>query len=255
MLLIGLHGVQQAGKDTASNFVKDWAVLRGYTHARRGLADEMKLALARICFGEQDWLTMEWAVNWCDSLKNSFGLSDQFTVPLGGGREEAVPMRDFMRHIGTDLGRRLWGEDFWVDKLLPLDVRPGSFVRMSPIDPGVAANSSDMIWPDNFFLPPGATGLAGVPADICCITDVRFENECRRIKRLGGVLWKLRRPVAEDRVIAEAYKRGKTVHVSDLLLDDALFDRVFAEHGDVLKIFHDHVFNEMDILANERKIR
>jgi hypothetical protein len=63
-------------------------------------------------------------------------------------------------------------------------------------------------------------------ADICMITDLRFENELERIKELGGLCWKIQRKDAEDAVIAEAEAAGKPVHRSELGIPDDLFDKV-----------------------------
>lgn len=235
-ILIGIHGVQQAGKDTTYGIIQEWADANGYSVAKRGLADEMKLAIARLYFGDQPWLTREVAVAWCDKYKldPTAVTTVEHTVTVGE-EETAVPalldrtpvdhelpyatMRDLMRRMGTEVGRMMWGEDFWVDKL----------IYKSHV--GMGRTSVEQ--------------FGG--AQICVVTDVRFENEIKRIHANYGQTWIVRRKVAEDKVIADAYKAGKTLHVSDLLLDDHYFDWNFNNHTSV-KELRAEVFGVMNEL-------
>jgi hypothetical protein len=233
-ILIGIHGVQQAGKDTAYGFIQEWAKITGYSVAKRGFADEMKLAIARLYFGDQPWLTREVAVAWCDKYKldPTAVTTMEHTITSGEG-EAVVPalldrtdvdheyphatMRDLMRRMGTEVGRMMWGIDFWVDKLV------------YPPHIGIIRTSEEQF--DG--------------AEICVVTDVRFQNEINRIQRNYGQTWVIRRKAAEDKVIADAYKAGKQLHVSDLLLDDKFFNYNFNNHTTVEEL-RQEVFAVMD---------
>lgn len=62
-----------------------------------------------------------------------------------------LTLRMFWQRFGTEMGRDVFGPDFWVDQSLPLD---------------------------GFYAPDA----------IYAVTDVRFSNESRRIQALGGVV-------------------------------------------------------------------
>lgn len=221
-IVIGIHGVQQAGKDTTYGFIEEWATNNAFSVAKRGLADEMKWALAKLFFG--DSISREDAVMWCDAHKLEpyefiYDCPDEISASVLIDNEAVIPaatMRDLMRRMGTEVGRA-WHEDFWLDKLIYK--RHVGTVRMS----------------DEQF----------DGAEICVITDVRFPNEVQRIHDNYGQAWIVRRKAAEDKVIADAYKAGKQLHVSDLLLPDTLFDWNFNNHTTVEEL-RAEVFGVMD---------
>ena len=81
-------------------------------------------------------------------------------------KEQIIPWigkspRYLLQTLGTEWGRKLVGEDFWVD---------------------ILKNRIEMMeW------------WNGIARDIV-ITDVRFENEAKMIKGMGGEVWQINRP-------------------------------------------------------------
>jgi hypothetical protein len=92
-------------------------------------------------------------------------------------REAVMPewgfsMRHFLQKLGTEAVRGVFGLDFWVKRLL---------IEINKID-----------------------------ADVV-VTDVRFENEARAIRRRGGVIWHIERSdpsVLDETAQAHASEAG-----------------------------------------------
>lgn len=132
-MIIGLHGNKRAGKDTAYGFIKS-----AYPNAQRlAFADKIKESLAAL-FGV--------SIREINTLKEERGVfkieSESF--------EHSYTWRSFAQRYGTEAHRDIFGEDFWVDMILPREPEH------------VAEN------------------------ELLIITDVRFQNEAERIKHLGG---------------------------------------------------------------------
>lgn len=246
--LIGIHGVKRAGKDTTADFIHQWGIEHDMSYRKRGFADEMKLALARIFFGEQEWLTMEWAVNWADTFKEHKNAGFEIPYAISSSQPDDWPgapifdthmvrFRDLMRFIGTDVGRQMWGEDFWVDKLIP---------QPKMINDGFGGYPGRR-WDRSFTLP--GSDVPARTADLCVISDVRFRNECQRIHELGGITIKIRRKTAEDAVIAEYCAQGRDVHASDLLLDDELFDYIIDNSDSIMENSRQRTFDMLNHYA------
>jgi len=210
-ILIGIHGVKRAGKDTTANFIEEFteAHFPALAVRRRGFADTAKLAFARQFFPT---ILMDEAIKWVDTLKDDD--SALFSVPLrplhgvDGPKDTTMQFRTVLKQFATDGARDVYGFDFWVDQLLPEH------------------------WPINFALPFESS----IPS-VCLITDVRFHNEVDRIHQLGGYAWKVRRKEAEDAVIAEAKAAGQEIHRSDMLLPDELFDEILDGQGRDISYF------------------
>lgn len=150
--LIGISGGRGSGKDTAYGFIAEWATSQGLTPARRAFADPLKHSFTRIFFPDA---TLEEALIWCDKIKNN-GL-------INAGDGAAVTGRQALQHYGYEAHRELFGDNFWIDQLLP-----------------------EKNWRMKF-------SDDGVMPDVCVITDVRYDNEAQRILDAGGTLWKIER--------------------------------------------------------------
>ena len=143
-MIIGLHGQQRVGKDTVFELVKT-----EYPHAiRLAFADKIKLSLAAL-FGI--------SVREIDILKEEGAM---FKVE-SKNYEHSYTWRSFAQRYGTEAHREIFGEDFWVDKVLP-----------RPNKRGIKSHQ-DKLW---------------------IVTDVRFPNEALRIKELGGKIINVKRP-------------------------------------------------------------
>jgi len=191
-VLIGLHGRRGSGKDTAFAHIAEWAEGRGLTCARRGFADKLKhsafLALG-FQIAESDALVL------ADDLKT---MGEITTVIPQQSVIYTISGRKFLQLFGTESHRDLFGDNFWVDALLPQPYRLGPGGRM--IDG----------WHQNFD-----------NTDICVITDLRFENEAIRVRECGGVVWEIDRKAVEI---------GDN-HASEIRLPDEMIDLTIDNNG------------------------
>lgn len=150
--MIGITGRRGSGKDTAYRIISDWAGENNLTSARRAFADPVKWSFARIWFPDA---TLEQAVEWCDKIK--------LNSVIDAGNGVTVTGRQALQHYGFEAHRELFGENFWIDQIVPLKN-----------------------WRDKF-------SDNGRLTDICVVTDVRYDNEAKRIRQAGGIIWNIQR--------------------------------------------------------------
>ncbi len=138
-MILGFAGLAGVGKDTAAAHLVE---RRGYE--RRAFADPMRTALYAL-----------------DPLVRVHGSQHRLTAlvdTLGWDQaKRGVPeVRRLLQRFGTEVGRTMWGDDFWIDQALR----------------GVA------------------------PGDRIVVTDVRFPNEGDAVRALGGRVVRIDRPGA-----------------------------------------------------------
>ena len=153
MRVIGLTGPARSGKDTVAEIIAE--ALPGEVH-RQGFADALKVSAARALGFDGDTAA---CVRFCNALKGSGGsvttylpqdrLDDPSFVTSG---------RSFLQRYGTEAHRDVFGQDFWLDAVLP-------------------EGRDD--------------------CDTLLIPDVRFDNEAQRVLDRGGEVWAVRRPGVE----------------------------------------------------------
>lgn len=160
MRVIGLTGFARSGKDTVGRMI---AEIEG-PHVGRvkttAYAHLLKLSIAR-CFLPDP--SLEEALEFCERLKpeGSYVTAYQADPEGKGGRDASVTGREFMQNYGTEAHRDTFGEDFWLDAVLPMRRGRG----------GPARNDCDLL----------------------VITDVRFDNEAQRVRAYGGEVWRIER--------------------------------------------------------------
>ena len=135
--VIGMSGWARAGKDT----VADHLVAK-YGYTKSSFAAPMKEALYRIN----------------PSVQNIGGSYQNLrqTIDIAGWEEAksiTPEVRGLLQRFGTEVGREMWGSDFWVDAAID-SIEDGSKVVFA---------------------------------------DVRFPNEADAIKTLGGEVWRINR--------------------------------------------------------------
>jgi hypothetical protein len=234
MFLLGLHGPAQSGKDTAFAVIEKVAAEAGLKAARRGFADKLKQSAMRMFKPDA---TVEEAVAWADDFKFNgkvmtfTGFAEPHPEVEGSASEWieepqfSITGRQLLQNFGTEAHRDVFGQDFWVDALLPRGVvDDGGFKLMSNSNPDITADPADMKWVANF-----CDDFVRWP-NIAVITDVRFENECHRIHELGGQVWRINRV---------DLPRGDT-HASEAVLDDELIDRE-VENGYGVEVYRELV--------------
>lgn len=135
--IVGLSGWARSGKDTVADYL---VAEHGYT--KLSVASPMKEALYRL----NPRITVNDVVN--TSLRVGIDV-----YGWDGIKERSPDIRGLIQRFGTEVGRDMFGEDFWVDYALR-NVPDGSRVVVS---------------------------------------DVRFPNEANAIKELGGTVWRISR--------------------------------------------------------------
>lgn len=211
-ILIGLHGVKRAGKDTTADFFTEFAEASdpALSVVRRGFADKGKWAFMRQFIPN---ISMSDAIKIVDRFKEdeeAFLTYPFVNIVSGDIQHATITFRNALAQFCTEGGRDVYGLDHWVDQLLPLD-----FDKLWP---------QYQAWQMSFVRKLDENSAA--PADVCLIRDLRFDNEMERIARCGGVKVKIRRKDAEDAVIEEAKRQGREVHRSELGIPDEQFDFV-----------------------------
>lgn len=155
-MIIGLTGYKGSGKDTVGQYLVD-----AYGYERIAFADKLKQAVAAL---------FNVSLDAADEWKNEPVYIRVFSTVLGeeSGMTYETPIvsqswRSVLQRMGTEVGREVFGYNFWVDLALPLYPYPLSTYRIR-----------------NYV-----------------VTDVRFDNEASRILELGGKLVFVDRPGCE----------------------------------------------------------
>ena len=177
MNIIGINGLKRSGKGETGNAIA--ALLPGVHQL--GFADKLKVYAAR-SLGFLD-LTDAESVALMDDAKETweFDISRHVSDTDYGPEYEAVKHltgRKYLQWMGTE-ARKVFGEDFWVDQVLP-----------NPRDPGGGWYGYEHRQHIVESMYPGVETLA--------FTDLRFENEAQRILDLGGFIIEVVRPGAES---------------------------------------------------------
>lgn len=146
-MLIGLSGYAQTGKDSTAEVL---VTKHGFT--RIAFADKLREALYNL----NPVVGYRWR-----GLRREPVLYADLIDALGyeGARKTkyAPEIRRLLQRLGTEVGRNMFGENFWVEQALK-DVSP---------------NHSR----ENFV-----------------VTDCRFLNEARAVAQRGGEVWRISRP-------------------------------------------------------------
>lgn len=224
-VLLALHGLRGVGKDTTIQLARDWVAESDPTLSvvRGAFGDKMKWAYMR------QWVptcTQQWAIDFIDQYKNDteaacagIYVTDDGVLldnkKLMEGNDEDYPFtfippvifRNHMDQFATESAREVYGDDFWVDQLLPLGMD-----RVWPLMPA---------WHGSFLVKRDENTM--VPASFAFIADLRAHNEMERVKQLPNSLCvKIKRKDREAEVRA-AYE-GREVHLFSRELPDSVFD-------------------------------
>lgn len=206
--LIGLHARLHAGKDTAYDTISQEAEDNGKLAVRRAFADPLKISGMRALGFPLDY-EQDVLVFMANQIKETGRVTVSWEDSFGNIQSVAISGRKLWQLYGTeahradDLGAS-FGEQFWVDNLLPLGERTTSV--------GTVPN-----WWDHF-----KEDWAGY-ANYAVVTDVRFPNEAERILELGGEVWK----------IDADYRLGENTdeHESEKPLPDGYVTRIIDNNG------------------------
>lgn len=168
MKLIGLAGYKRSGKNTVGDLIAESYPV-GHVKCV-GLADKLKVAGARaLGFYGGDARLIE--------IMDEFKEHGVISLEDPGGHYASITGREFLQYLGTEVGREMFGDEFWLDLVLP---RPAEHV------PGMVSEDHRILNQRQLKLRYGV--------DILVVTDVRFDNEAQRILDLGGQIWEVHRP-------------------------------------------------------------
>lgn len=221
MKLIGFHGRLQSGKDTAFEVIDRHATDDNKLAVRHALADPLKISAFRALGIDKALQAFERdeLVGIAELVKKTGRVTVSWERPNGTLTAVSITGRQFLQFYGTeshrepDLGSS-FGEDFWVDNLLPLG----------------SVGDRPAFW-DNF-----KESWAGF-ADFAVVTDVRFENEAQRILDLQGEVWWID---AEERLGPNA-----ETHASEQKLPDEFITRTL-DNNSTLGNFESEVLGALD---------
>lgn len=177
MRIVGLTGAAGSGKDTAAQMLAE--IMPG-TSKRQGFADSLKLSAARIAYPGME---VAEGVAFCNWLKTEGRVQ---IAAEDGEVVSDIDGRMFLQRYGTECHRDVFGQDFWLEAVLP-------------------EGRDD--------------------CDLLLIPDVRFDNEAQRILDRGGEVWRVVRPDVEP-VAAHSSEMGipdelvSLTIINDTTLDD-----------------------------------
>lgn len=234
MLILGITGTRGSGKGVVAQYVAEWAAEHGLLAVDRGFADMLKWAMARIFWPE---ISREDAIKWANEFKNEpyafVDLVREDVAPgvdlMSLGTEARITGRELFQHGGTEMGRELFGANFWVEQLLP-----SGLVKLEFGEEECPA------WWGSFL----ATGSKnGAIPDIGTVSDLRFQNEVVRILECSGEIWKVDRPGFEP-----------DGHASEVPVESRFIDMTVTNDGDLLDLKQE-VFDRCDNLQARGMIR
>lgn len=139
--IIGLSGWARSGKDTVADYL-----VEHHGFVKLSLATPMREALYRLNPQIVDWGNMHWSVRQAVDLMGWERMKVCFPT-----------LRGLMQRMGTEVGREMFGEDFWVDLVIK------------------EANKYDKV----------------------VIADCRYLNEAEAVRSAGGQVWRISRDSVE----------------------------------------------------------
>lgn len=149
-VIVGLTGYAQSGKDTAASFL----VARGWR--RLAFADILRTSLYNLNPIVEAQVYCDCDGSYVESIDTDYERVQAIVDRIGWDRAkvEYPEIRQLLQRFGTEVGRELYGENFWVERVIS-QVKPGERV---------------------------------------VITDVRFQNEEKAVHDAGGRVFRIVRP-------------------------------------------------------------
>ena len=180
-MLIGLSGYARSGKDTVADYL-----VENYGFTRMAFADPMKEALYRldpqIDFAGIPGIRLSWAVD-----KSGWEVV----------KDEAPEVRGLLQRMGTEVGRNMFGEDFWVDYAI-----------------GQSWKNDNVVF-----------------------SDVRFRNEAAAVRKNWGHNWRINRPgtLAANDHISETEMDGYK-EFDEILSNDGSLKELYAQIDKIMEL-------------------
>lgn len=202
--LIALAGPSRSGKGTCAIVISEVCKELGLTFRERQLSGPGKQYVASAWNPD---ITEEEAIAWFDELKMSTEV--HVSIVSSGStfmleRHAEVPLQQYLQRM-LQGARDRWGTDFWTDKVLP--------EWMVSVPDGTRQ-------PQWWYGPFDS-------ADVCVISDLRQENEAKRVCGLRGIVVEIVRPVVDD-----AYVTGSG-HITEQRLPGNLVDHILFNDSSI----------------------
>lgn len=175
-MIIGLTGHLGSGKDTVADYLVDH-----YGFKKVGFSDQLYEAVEALF--DIDHAA---ALQYKNDQNITVGLyNDAALEPL----LVEYSFREFLQRFGTEMGRDVWGEDFWVDRF---EDEYLEYERKIP-------DNQDLV-----------------------VRDVRFNNEAKLLQEYNGFVWLITRPEHDG----DAHESEQGIHeghiVGDIMNDGNL---------------------------------
>lgn len=208
-MLIGITGQKRTGKDTIANYLID-----KYRFNKHGFADKVKAMLYAINPYITDFYIYEGKLL-RDEFSEGYGSSLQEIVnAIGWEQSKEIPeVRQLLQRLGTEGGRKLFGENFWVNQLFN--------------DLG----NKYLIYETGFPLHRALQSNIVIP-------DVRFDNEAQRILAYGGYVIRVER---DGLPIGDTHASEQPIHpklISARLQNDSTLETLYGKVEGLLNKFN-----------------
>lgn len=176
-MLLGLTGFKGSGKNTVADYLTE-----KYGFEQLSFAAKVKESVNAL---------FDWDLDQIEYLKNEPEAFVMVKIP-GQGVTAKMSVREFLQRYGVEAHRDVFGDNFWLDQVLPDEKYP---VRG---------------WYDRNAV----------------VTDVRFENEVKRVKANGGRIINIVRPTtaAQD-------------HASEQPIETELINYTIQNNGSVNDLY------------------
>jgi hypothetical protein len=182
-MLLGLNGFKGSGKDTVADYL-----VANYDFEKVAFATKLKEATAAL---------------FDISLEDIDEFKAQGRIQVFDGVFEGIKVytgRAILQRIGTEVGRDIFGKDFWLDQVLPN--------------------------PDDYF-ETACDVFQKYQVENLVVSDVRFPNELKRVKDLRGTTWRIYRDGVSDG------------HASEVKPPDKLIDDVVDNTGPIESLYEE----------------
>lgn len=184
LMIIGLTGVKRSGKNTVAKFIHD-NFFESYFIYEHSFAGKLKQSAVAALLGEV-WPEKD-AIEWCDFFKATGKISLTYTNKGNLMELKSLTGREFLQWYGTEAHREIFGQDFWTDIVLNK----------------IYERKDGTVWEENLDI----------------ITDVRFSDEVKAIKYMGGKIIRINRPNLEQNDFHSSEQR-----IPDELIDFELWN-------------------------------
>lgn len=189
-MLVAFTGEIASGKDTA--FFRTRSIYSDHKVLQFGFADKMKDSISELFGLRPEFIELEKRNPLTTVTLNSpvYDANGEYLEDSG----ITLTFRQFLQRYGTEAHRGVFGNDFWVDNVLPMDF-----------------DHSGMI---------------------ACFTDTRFPNELQRIRDLGGMNILIENDTQEGSLSESTHVSETSIDMS--LIDHVIDNRIRNDHFESL---------------------